>query len=90
MEALKYGEAVKKWANDINHWFNMDATTDEVRQAMKVAYPMAIVSPFFRIDDGWREWLDTCEREGLADQIDKLRGKDPSLAYSDPGSFNRQ
>lgn len=90
MKALEFEKAIIEWAGDINHWYHLNATPEEVKQALKAAYPDAGDSTFFRIDGKWREWLDTCEREGLADQVDRLRGIDPSLAYNQPGSFNRQ
>ena len=44
------------------------------------------VDVFFRGRDGeWTLWLDTADREGLADAVEQLRGNPPLPTYSDLG-----
>ena len=88
-----FEEAVKKWADNINEWYSLEATEDEVRSAFekdyrdKVAYDgTSYVEMFFRGNDGsWTEYLDTSDREGLADSVEILRGNDPLPTYADLG-----
>jgi len=88
-----FEEAVKKWADNINEWYSLEATEDEVRSAFekdyrdKVAYDgTSYVEMFFRNNNGsWTEYLDTSDREGLADSVEILRGNDPLPTYADLG-----
>ena len=41
---------------------------------------------FFKDRDGeWTLWLDTADREGLADAVENLRGNPPLPTYADLG-----
>ena len=86
-----FDEAVKKWTEHINEWYGLEATEDEVRNAFegdyrdKVAYDgTSYVEMFFRArDGGWVEYLDTADREGLADSVEHYRGNPPLSTYND-------
>jgi len=88
-----FEKALKAWADDINEWYDLDATVDEVRAAFdahfndKVAYDgTSYVAMFFKSRDGtWTEWLDTADREELADQVELLRGNSRLPTYGDLG-----
>ena len=44
------------------------------------------VEMFFKNDAGeWTLWLDTADREGLADSVESLRGNPPLPTYGDLG-----
>ena len=53
----------------------------------KVAYDgTSYVEMFFRNNDGsWTEYLDTADREGLADAVEHYRGNRPLPTYADLG-----
>jgi len=88
-----FNEAVKKWTDHINEWYNLEATEAEVYNAFegdyrdKVAYDgTSYVEMFFRARDGsWTEYLDTADREGLADAVEHYRGNGPLPTYVDRG-----
>ena len=88
-----FNEAVKKWTDHINEWYNLEATEAEVYNAFegdyrdKVAHDgTSYVEMFFRNNAGsWTEYLDTSDREGLADSIEHYRGNPPLPTYADLG-----
>lgn len=79
-------EVLQAWADTINDWYGLNATTQEVRAAFKKAFVgreafdgRSYISVFFRHKDGsFRTGLDTADREELADAVEILRGKEPS------------
>jgi|3_EtaG_2_1085321.scaffolds.fasta_scaffold181473_2 hypothetical protein len=88
-----FDEAVKKWTDHINEWYSLEATVDEVCNAFegdyrdKVAHDgTSYVEMFFRDNNGsWTEYLDTADREGLADAVEHYRGNGPLPTYADLG-----
>ena len=74
-------EAAAHWAADINGWYGLNASTEEVVAAFNNNYLDAksydgtsYVDMFFRDEEGsYTEWLDTADREGLADCIESAR-----------------
>ena len=94
-----FEEAVKNWTDTINEWYGLEATVDEVCNAFegdyrdKVAHDgTSYVEMFFRNNDGsWTEYLDTSDREGLADAVEHYRGNRPLPTYADLGGtlFNK-
>ena len=86
-------EAAAHWAANINEWYNLGATTEEVVDAFnknylnKEAYDgTSYVDMFFRNDDGsYSKWLDTADREGLADCVEMARGHGPLPTYKELG-----
>ena len=88
-----FPEALEFWTIQINEWYNLETTDDEVRNAFekeyrhKLAYDdTSYVEMFFKSDDGgWSRWLDTSDREGLADAVERFRGNDPLPTYADLG-----
>ncbi len=75
-------EAAVHWAANINGGYGLAATTKEVVNAFnkhyrdKEAYDgTSYVDMFFRDEDGsYSKWLDTVDREGLADCVEMGRG----------------
>jgi len=94
-----FDEAVVSWADTINDWYSLKATPEEVAEAFRNEYKhkrtyddfgepdgASYVDVFFRDRDGaWTLWLDTADREGLADAVERLRGNPPLPTYSDLG-----
>ena len=84
-------EAAARWTETINDWYSLDATTEEVLDAFnknylnKEAYDgTSYVDMFFRDKaGGYSKWLDTADREGLADCVEVARGKGPLPTYAD-------
>ncbi len=80
---MKLEEAAAHWAATINDWYNLGATTEEVVDAFNKHYLDAkaydgtsYVDMFFRDKaGGYSKWLDTADREGLADCIEAARGQ---------------
>lgn len=76
-------EAAAHWAATINGWYNLGATTKEVVDAFnkhyrdKEAYDgTSYVDMFFRDKQGgYSRYIDTADREGLADCIEAARGQ---------------
>ena len=76
-------EAAAHWAADINGWYNLGATTEEVVDAFNKNYldkeawdGESYVDMFFRDEQGgYSKWLDTADREGLADCVEMARGQ---------------
>lgn len=74
-------EAAAHWAAEINAWYGLNTSTEEVVDAFNNSYLDAkaydgtsYVDMFFREDDGsYTKWLDTADREGLADCIEMAR-----------------
>ncbi len=88
-----FDDALEFWTIQINEWYDINATDDEVREAFekdyrhKLAYDdTSYVEMFFKSQDGgWSRWLDTSDREGLADSVEYYRGNDPLPTYADLG-----
>ena len=88
-----FEEAAAHWARNINDWYCLDATVDEVSEAFnrdfkdKKAYDgTSYTEMFFKSKQGgWTLWLDTADREGLADSVENLRGNPPLPTYGDLG-----
>ena len=82
-------EAAAHWAANINEWYGLDATTEEVVDAFnkhylnKEAYDgTSYVEMFFKSKKGgYTKWLDTADREGLADCVEMDRGRGPLPTY---------
>ena len=90
---MTFEQALKEWACQVNEWYGLNATSDEVAEAFKRDYESRIayddtsyVEMFFKEKDGsWSGWLDTADREGLADSVESLRGNNPLPTYADLG-----
>ena len=88
-----FDEAIIEWTNDINEWYGLSATQEEVKSVFdtyfkdKVAYDgTSYIEMFFRSKDGtWTTWLDTADREELADKVEIARGNQRLPTYSDLG-----
>ena len=86
-------QAVQVWTNEINEWYDLSATPEEVKNVFdtyfknKIAYDgTSYVDMFFKSKDGtWTTWLDTADREELADQVELARGKGRLPTYEDLG-----
>jgi hypothetical protein len=82
-------EAAAHWAADINGWYGLDATTEEVVDAFNKHYlnkeafdGTSYVEMFFKSKKGgYTKWLDTADREGLADCVEMARGRGPLPTY---------
>jgi len=79
-----FDEAVSSWRDTINDWYRLNATDDEVGQAFTLLKEyrdaqddpgdIPYVETFFKDkDDTWSTWLDTVDREHLADLVDRIR-----------------
>ena len=74
-------EAAAHWAAEINAWYGLNTSTEEVVDAFNNSYLDAkaydgtsYVDMFFRDETGgYTKWLDTADREGLADCIEMAR-----------------
>jgi len=90
---MKLEEAAAHWAANINDWYSLDATAEEVMNAFNKNYldkktydDKSYVEVFFKSKDGgFSKWLDTADREGLADCVEVARGKGPLPTYADLG-----
>ena len=88
-----FEKAVKCWAATINDWYRLSAKPEEVEAAFhdhfdgKLTYDDEdYIAVFFRDADGeWSEYLDTADREQLADAVEKRRGNDPLPTYAELG-----
>jgi hypothetical protein len=78
---MGFKSAVKIWTADINDSYDINATDEEVIDSYfqffsdKFAYDdTSYVDKFFKDKAGnWLCWLDTADREGLADGVSELR-----------------
>ena len=76
-----FEKAALEWTDTINSWYGLDATTEEVVDAFnknylnKEAYDgTSYVDMFFRDKDGgYSKWLDTADREMLANIVENNR-----------------
>jgi len=90
---MKLEEAAAHWAANINDWYGLDATVEEVVDAFNKNYldkktwgGESYVEVFFKSKEGgFSKWLDTADREGLADCVEIARGKGPLPTYTDLG-----
>tara|TARA_R110002020_G_scaffold187112_3_gene385233 strand:+ start:1757 stop:2107 length:351 start_codon:yes stop_codon:yes gene_type:complete len=89
-----FEQAIRHWAQQINDWYGLHASDEEVAQAFerdykdKIAYDgTSYVEMFFKTQGAaeWSKWLDTADREGLADSVEILRGNPPLPTYGDLG-----
>tara|TARA_Y100000310_G_scaffold343473_1_gene451283 strand:+ start:8238 stop:8543 length:306 start_codon:yes stop_codon:yes gene_type:complete len=86
-----FDDAAASWAATINDWYSLRATREEVVEAFnrdfkdREAYDgTSYVEMFFKSSDGsWTMWLDTSDREQLADSVERLRGNPPLPTYAD-------
>jgi hypothetical protein len=94
-----FEEAALIWTQDVNDWYQIKATVDEVKSAFdsnfkdKEAYDgTSYVEMFFKSrDGGWTKHLDTADREEMADQVELMRGNPRIPVYADLGGnlFNK-
>ena len=90
---MKLEEAAVHWTQTINGWYGINATIEEVLEAFNKNYldkktwdDESYVEVFFKSKDGgYSKWLDTVDREGLADCVEIARGKGPLPTYADLG-----
>jgi hypothetical protein len=91
--------ALSFWTDCLNNWYDLDATTDEVRYAFEKEYRdrlsydgTSYVDMFFKAEGSWRysPHLDSADREELANAVVLHRGNTPLPTYADMGgsSFN--
>jgi hypothetical protein len=88
-----FEEAALSWAQNINDWYEINATVEEMRSAFntyfkdKLAYDgTSYVEMFFKSrDGGWTRHLDTADREEMADQVELMRGNPRIPTYADLG-----
>jgi hypothetical protein len=88
-----FEEAALSWAQDVNDWYQIKATVDEVKSAFdrhfkdKEAYDgTSYVEMFFKSRNrGWTRHLDTADREEMADQVELMRGNSRIPTYADLG-----
>ncbi len=82
-----FEQAVRVWAEDVNNWYKMKASEEEMQKAfsMLVEYREQFDEPgeptyvetFFKNKDGsWSTWLDTVDREHLAALVEKSRAQE--------------
>jgi hypothetical protein len=97
-----FENAVSEWRDDINDWYHLNASKEEVslaflklkeyRDARDEPNDIPYVETFFhglgKTPSGnpiWRTWLDTVDREMLADFVELNRGNDALPTYADLG-----
>ena len=97
-----FEKAVSEWRDDINDWYHLSASKEEVAQAFlklkeyrdsqDMPLDIPYVETFFhglgKLPDGgpvWRTWLDTVDREMLADFVELIRGNGALPTYADLG-----
>lgn len=88
-----FERAVKSWTATINDWYGISATSEEVEAAFHQCFDGELtyddesyVAVFFQDADGeWTEYLDTADREQLADAVEVMRGNGPLPTYADLG-----
>tara|TARA_Y100000034_G_C6566918_1_gene245548 strand:- start:60 stop:407 length:348 start_codon:yes stop_codon:yes gene_type:complete len=88
-----FDEAVKAWTRTINDWYDICASTEEVAAAYrKGGYDQLTDEDetyeqiFFRDADGeWTVYLDTVDRENLADAVEIARGHGELPTYAELG-----
>lgn len=79
-------KVLQQYTDTINDWYGLEATVEEVKAAFIKAFVgrkaydgRSYLSVFFRDKQGrFHGGLDTADREELADQVEILRGKEPS------------
>jgi len=90
---LNFNQAVAHWTQNLNAWYAMNATADEVAEAFEDAFlgkkaydGRSYIDVFLKRPDGsWQRYLDTADRETLADQVEINRGNGPLPTYADLG-----
>jgi hypothetical protein len=88
-----FEEAALVWAQDVNDWYKIEATVEEVKSVFDSHFKdmdaydgTSYVEMFFKKKDGtWSKHLDTADREELADQVEISRGNSPLPTYADLG-----
>ena len=97
LKGITFEKAVEAWANNINEWYDLKATPEEVTEVFNKDFKdlrtyddygdpegASYVETFLKYDDGsWSRHLDTADREGLADSVENLRGNEPLPRYGD-------
>jgi len=91
-----FEKAVKCWTATINDWYRLEAKPEEVEAAFRQAFEGKLtyddedyVGVFFKDSDGeWTEYLDTADREQLADSVGVMRGNGPLPTYAELGQGN--
>lgn len=88
-------EAAGHWAATINDWYDLDATAEELVEVYnshfkdRVAYDGTSYAEMFLKDgsgdDTFSRWLDTADREAMADYVEEARGNPPLPTYADLG-----
>jgi hypothetical protein len=88
-----FEEALESWADNINEWYHLGASIEEVENVFNTYFKdkksyddTSYVEMFLKNSDGtWCEYLDTTDREELADQVELARGKGSLPTYADHG-----
>ena len=73
-------EILQAWADDLNGWYAINISIDQVRQAYRDTFPgmktydgTSYIATFLRCKDGsFTKHLDTADREMLADAVEKI------------------
>jgi hypothetical protein len=77
MFELSYKEALDKWAQDINKWYDLDVNGSELNQAYNL-YSSGLDDDYIRVfiqnEDGkFTGYLDTVDRERLTGTVLAIR-----------------
>ena len=91
MFELSYKEALDKWAQDINKWYDLDVNGSELNQAYNV-YSSGLdddyIQVFIQSEDGkFTGYLDTVDRERLTGTVLAIRERLYEMAASHPEAF---
>lgn len=86
-------EAAAEWAKTINGWYDLNATAEELVDVYnnnfkdRVAYDgTSYADMFLKNDDSsFSKWLDTSDREEMADCVELARGNSRLPTYADLG-----
>lgn len=85
-----FNEALGYWVKTLNDWYNLDTDKDEVLEAFHSADFVnmntdwdedhrSYTEVFMKSEDGWIRYLDTADREILAEHVEVVRKKkDPN------------
>jgi len=79
-----FDTAVRCWTNEINAWYDLRATVEEVKKAFSLLKEfregrdepgdIPYIETFFKDkDDNWKPLIDTVDREHLADLVEEVR-----------------
>jgi len=89
-------QAAARWADTINGWYALNATSEELVEVYnryfkdREAYDgTSYASMFLKEADGsFSPYLDTADREEMADRVEELRGNPPLPTYGDLYNMN--